>query len=80
LVATKYFCGPARIDAARESQSKLGRIRGIMRRLMVALEVLESIEKAGGLRMIRVADAKEVGVGNPAEETYRHPNQNLSAA
>lgn len=24
---------------------------------------------------IRVADAKEVGVGNPAEETYRHPNQ-----
>jgi len=26
-------------------------------------------------RMIRVADAKEVGVGNPAEETYRYPNQ-----
>jgi hypothetical protein len=24
---------------------------------------------------IRAADAKEVGVGNPAEETYRHPNQ-----
>lgn len=28
-------------------------------------------------RVIRAADAKEVGVGNPAEETYRHPNQNL---
>ena len=26
--------------------------------------------------MIRAADAKEVGVGNPAEETYCHPNQN----
>ena len=25
---------------------------------------------------IRAADAKEVGVGNPAEETYRHPNHN----
>jgi hypothetical protein len=25
---------------------------------------------------IRAADAKEVGVGNPAEETYRYPNQN----
>jgi hypothetical protein len=25
--------------------------------------------------LIRAADAKEVGVGNPAEETYRHPNQ-----
>lgn len=24
---------------------------------------------------IRAADAKEVGVGNPAEETCRHPNQ-----
>jgi hypothetical protein len=23
---------------------------------------------------IRAADAKEVGVGNPAEETYCHPN------
>jgi hypothetical protein len=23
---------------------------------------------------IRAADAKEVGVGNPAEETFRHPN------
>ena len=23
---------------------------------------------------IRAADAKEVGVGNPAEETYRYPN------
>jgi hypothetical protein len=27
--------------------------------------------------LIRAADAKEVGVGNPAEETYHHPNQNL---
>lgn len=25
--------------------------------------------------MIRAADAKEVGVGNPSEETYRYPNQ-----
>jgi len=25
-------------------------------------------------QMIRAADAKEVGVGNPAEETYRYPN------
>ena len=25
---------------------------------------------------IRAADAKEVGVGNPAEETYRYPNHN----
>ena len=25
-------------------------------------------------KQIRVADAKEVGVGNPAEETYCHPN------
>ena len=27
-------------------------------------------------QMIRAADAKEVGVGNPAEETYRYPNHN----
>jgi hypothetical protein len=26
-------------------------------------------------KTIRAADAKEVGVGNPAEETYRYPNQ-----
>ena len=25
--------------------------------------------------MIRAADAKEVGVENPAEETFRYPNQ-----
>jgi hypothetical protein len=25
-------------------------------------------------KKIRAADAKEVGVGNPAEETYCHPN------
>jgi hypothetical protein len=29
-------------------------------------------------KAIRAADAKEVGVGNPAEETYRYPNQNPS--
>ena len=28
-------------------------------------------------KAIRAADAKEVGVGNPAEETYRYPNQTL---
>ena len=28
---------------------------------------------------IRAADAKEVGVGNPAEETYRYPNQILKS-
>jgi len=26
---------------------------------------------------VRAADAKEVGVGNPAEETYRYPNKIL---
>ena len=26
-------------------------------------------------KSVRAADAKEVGVGNPAEETYRYPNQ-----
>jgi hypothetical protein len=30
---------------------------------------------AAEVRAIRAADAKEVGVGNPAEETYRYPNQ-----
>jgi hypothetical protein len=30
---------------------------------------------------VRAADAKEVGVGNPAEETYCHPNtSNLAAS
>jgi hypothetical protein len=29
-------------------------------------------------KRIRAADAKEVGVGNPAEETYRYPNQIIS--
>jgi hypothetical protein len=28
----------------------------------------------GGFEKIRAADAKEVGVGNPAEETYCYPN------
>jgi hypothetical protein len=27
-------------------------------------------------KKVRAADAKEVGVGNPAEETYRYPNLN----
>jgi len=28
---------------------------------------------------VRVTDAKEVGVGNPAEETFYHPNiQNIA--
>jgi len=26
-------------------------------------------------KKVRAADAKEVGVGNPAEETYCHPNR-----
>jgi hypothetical protein len=30
-----------------------------------------------GEKRIRAADAKEVGVGNPAEETYRYPNQSF---
>src|SRR5271168_1379805 len=29
---------------------------------------------------IRAADAKEVGVGNPAEETYCRPNEQISPA
>jgi hypothetical protein len=33
------------------------------------------ISFAAGIKAIRAADAKEVGVGNPAEETYRYPNQ-----
>jgi hypothetical protein len=28
-------------------------------------------------KSIRAADAKEVGVGNPAEETYCHPNKTM---
>lgn len=35
-------------------------------------KILRSTQKK-----IRAADAKEVGVGNPAEETYRYPNQIL---
>jgi hypothetical protein len=32
-----------------------------------------------GLKIVRVTDAKEVGVGNPAEETFCHPNvQNIA--
>jgi hypothetical protein len=29
------------------------------------------------MQMIRAADAKEVGVEDPAEETFCHPNQSL---
>jgi hypothetical protein len=29
-------------------------------------------------KKVRAADAKEVGVGNPAEETCRYPNQILN--
>jgi hypothetical protein len=39
-----------------------------------------STKIAFGGERIRAADAKEVGVGNPAEETYRYPNQNLLIA
>ncbi len=31
----------------------------------------------GGIRKIRAADAKEVGVGNPAEETCCYPNAGM---
>jgi hypothetical protein len=31
----------------------------------------------GGVLKIRAADAKEVGVGNPAEETCCHPNDSM---
>jgi hypothetical protein len=30
---------------------------------------------SAGILKIRAADAKEVGVGNPAEETCCHPNE-----
>ena len=33
----------------------------------------------GGIREVRVIDAKEVGVGNPAEETFYHPNARIMA-
>jgi hypothetical protein len=33
----------------------------------------------GGLKDARVIDAKEVGVGNPAEETFYHPNARIIA-
>ena len=35
-------------------------------------DVFRSVKE---FRSIRAADAKEVGVGNPAEETYCHPNE-----
>jgi hypothetical protein len=30
--------------------------------------------KPGSIVSVRVTDAKEVGMGNPAEKTYRHPD------
>jgi len=44
---------------------------------MVEQLVSSDLEKTSGLRerVIRAADAKEVGVGNPAEETYYGPNR-----
>jgi hypothetical protein len=33
----------------------------------------------GYMNNVRVTDAKEVGVGNAAEETYYHPNTNTIA-
>ena len=35
---------------------------------------VEMKKERNGRKTIRAADAKEVGVGNPAEETYRYPN------
>jgi hypothetical protein len=32
-----------------------------------------SEQRIGNLKMVRAADAKEVGMGNPAEETYCPP-------
>ena len=32
-----------------------------------------------GAEDVRVVDAKEVGVGNPAEETFYHPNARIMA-
>jgi len=34
----------------------------------------EGLSGRGRKKRIRAADAKEVGVGNPAEETYCYPN------
>ena len=33
-----------------------------------------SLASSGTKQNVRAADAKEVGVGNPAEETYCYPN------
>jgi hypothetical protein len=33
------------------------------------------VNLASFTKNVRAADAKEVGVGNPAEETYCHPNK-----
>jgi hypothetical protein len=35
------------------------------------------LASSGREKNIRAADAKEVGVGNPAEETYCHPNNEI---
>src|SRR4029077_12575821 len=38
----------------------------------------EGLASSGREKNIRAADAKEVGVGNPAEETYCYPNTSNS--
>jgi hypothetical protein len=56
---------------------KIGRIREL-RMLDRKWGVDEKLHGARPVllgKVIRIADAKEVGVGNPAEETYRYPNQ-----
>jgi hypothetical protein len=35
---------------------------------------MTGLQSSGTCGNVRAADAKEVGVGNPAEETYCHPN------
>ena len=45
-----------------------------------SIKTTESLLRSFRKKTIRVTDAKEVGVENPAEETFRYPNQNLSCA
>jgi len=45
---------------------------------MIKIKIRTNISSGSRLlikKAIRAADAMEVGVGNPAEETYRYPNQ-----
>jgi len=37
------------------------------------------LQKAAAFQYVRVTDAKEVGVGNPAEETSYHPDAQFNA-